>query len=111
MSRASKPTSNPIARPKAGVDIVTMGDAALVSVAGLVDEHFAGFGSLGDGMKTVVINVSGMTRMTSFGVRQWLKGMDALLSTVQMPPGVPVACVGLDNARNAAILAAQILGA
>jgi 5-(carboxyamino)imidazole ribonucleotide mutase len=27
-----------------------------------------------------------------------------------MPPGVPVACVGLDNARNAAILAAQILG-
>jgi phosphoribosylaminoimidazole carboxylase PurE protein len=38
-------------------------------------------------------------------------GLDALLSIAQMPPGVPVACVGLDNARNAAILAAQILGA
>ncbi len=36
-------------------------------------------------------------------------GLDALLSTVQMPPGVPVATVGLGNARNAALLAAQIL--
>jgi len=36
-------------------------------------------------------------------------GLDAILSIVQMPPGVPVACVGLDNPRNAAILAAQIL--
>jgi phosphoribosylaminoimidazole carboxylase PurE protein len=38
-------------------------------------------------------------------------GLDAILSIVQMPPGVPVACVGLDNARNAAILAAKILAA
>jgi 5-(carboxyamino)imidazole ribonucleotide mutase len=38
-------------------------------------------------------------------------GLDAILSIVQMPPGVPVACVGLNNARNAAILAAQILTA
>ena len=38
-------------------------------------------------------------------------GLDSILSIVQMPPGVPVACVGLNNARNAAILAAQILGA
>lgn len=36
-------------------------------------------------------------------------GLDALLSTVQMPPGVPVATVGLDAGANAAILAAQIL--
>jgi len=36
-------------------------------------------------------------------------GLDALLSTAQMPPGVPVATVGLGNARNAALLAAQIL--
>ena len=36
-------------------------------------------------------------------------GLDAILSIVQMPPGVPVACVGLDNPRNAAIVAAQIL--
>ena len=39
-----------------------------------------------------------------------LDGLDALLSIVQMPPGVPVACVGVDNARNAAALAARILG-
>ncbi len=38
-----------------------------------------------------------------------LDGMDALLSTVQMPPGIPVATVGIDGAANAAILAAQIL--
>jgi phosphoribosylaminoimidazole carboxylase PurE protein len=38
-------------------------------------------------------------------------GLDALLSIVQMPPGVPVACVGVDNAKNAAVLAARILGA
>jgi 5-(carboxyamino)imidazole ribonucleotide mutase len=38
-------------------------------------------------------------------------GLDALLSIAQMPPGVPVACVGVDNPRNAAILAARILGA
>jgi 5-(carboxyamino)imidazole ribonucleotide mutase len=36
-------------------------------------------------------------------------GLDALLSIVQMPPGVPVACVGVDNAKNAAVLAARIL--
>ncbi len=40
-----------------------------------------------------------------------LGGLDALLSTVQMPPGVPVACVGIDNARNAAHLALRILRA
>jgi phosphoribosylaminoimidazole carboxylase PurE protein len=38
-------------------------------------------------------------------------GLDALLSIAQMPPGVPVACVGVDNARNAAVLAARILSA
>ncbi|TML10533.1 MAG: 5-(carboxyamino)imidazole ribonucleotide mutase [Actinobacteria bacterium] len=38
-----------------------------------------------------------------------LDGLDALLSIVQMPPGVPVATVGVDNARNAAVLAARIL--
>jgi 5-(carboxyamino)imidazole ribonucleotide mutase len=38
-----------------------------------------------------------------------LEGMDALLSIVQMPAGVPVATVAIDNARNAAILAAQML--
>ncbi len=36
-------------------------------------------------------------------------GLDALLAIAQMPPGVPVACVGVDNARNAAVLASRIL--
>jgi phosphoribosylaminoimidazole carboxylase PurE protein len=40
-----------------------------------------------------------------------LDGLDAVLAIVQMPPGVPVACVGVDNAKNAAVLAARILGA
>jgi phosphoribosylaminoimidazole carboxylase PurE protein len=52
-----------------------------------------------------VIGVPLSGRLTAAG------GLDAILSIVQMPPGVPVACVGLDNARNAAILAAQILQA
>jgi phosphoribosylaminoimidazole carboxylase PurE protein len=39
-----------------------------------------------------------------------LDGLDALLSIAQMPPGVPVATVGVDNAKNAAVLAARILG-
>lgn len=38
-----------------------------------------------------------------------LGGLDSLLSMVQMPPGVPVACMGIDNARNAALLAIEIL--
>lgn len=38
-----------------------------------------------------------------------LQGHDALFSIVQMPSGVPVACVAIDGARNAAILAAEIL--
>jgi 5-(carboxyamino)imidazole ribonucleotide mutase len=52
-----------------------------------------------------VIGVPLSSRLSAAG------GLDAILSIVQMPPGVPVACVGLDNARNAAILAARILDA
>ena len=42
-------------------------------------------------------------------VKSTLDGLDALLSTVQMPPGIPVATVGINNAVNAALLAVQIL--
>jgi len=42
-------------------------------------------------------------------VNSKLNGLDALLSIVQMPPGVPVACVGIDNGKNAALLAIRIL--
>lgn len=38
-----------------------------------------------------------------------LNGLDALLSIAQMPPGVPVAAVGIDNGKNAALLAIEIL--
>ena len=52
-----------------------------------------------------VIGVPLSSRLSALG------GLDAVLSIVQMPPGVPVACVGLDNARNAGHLAARILNA
>ncbi len=52
-----------------------------------------------------VIGVPLTSAMTAAG------GLDALLSVAQMPPGVPVACVGLDNPRNAAALAARIINA
>ena len=50
-----------------------------------------------------VIGVPLSSRLSAAG------GLDAILSSVQMPPGVPVAAVGLDNPRNAAHLAARIL--
>lgn len=42
-------------------------------------------------------------------IKSTFEGLDALLATVQMPPGIPVATVGLDNGTNAAILAAEIM--
>lgn len=42
-------------------------------------------------------------------IKSGLEGIDALLSTVQMPSGIPVATVGINSARNAALLAIQIL--
>ena len=42
-------------------------------------------------------------------IESTFNGMDALLATVQMPPGIPVATVGLNNGTNAGILAAQML--
>ncbi len=57
--------------------------------------------------------VASLTTLPVIGVpitSKNLDGMDSLLSIVQMPPGVPVATVAIDGARNAAILAVQILG-
>lgn len=42
-------------------------------------------------------------------VNRALEGLDSLLSMVQTPPGIPVACVGIDNAVNAAVLAAEVV--
>lgn len=57
--------------------------------------------------------VASLTALPVIGVPVKLKaleGMDALLSIAQMPGGVPVATVGIDNAKNAGLLAARILG-
>ncbi len=56
--------------------------------------------------------MAGSTTLPVIGVPiDWkLNGLDALLSTAQMPPGVPVATVGIDNGKNAGLLALQILG-
>jgi 5-(carboxyamino)imidazole ribonucleotide mutase len=51
-----------------------------------------------------VVGVPLSSRLSAVG------GLDAILSVLQMPPGVPVAAVGLDNARNAGVLAARIIG-
>lgn len=55
--------------------------------------------------------IAAMTALPVIGVpiNASLDGMDALLAIVQMPPGIPVATVGINNATNAAILAAQIM--
>ena len=56
--------------------------------------------------------IAGHTTLPVIGIpmkSSVLDGMDALLSTVMMPPGVPVAAVGINGAKNAAILAVQIL--
>lgn len=55
--------------------------------------------------------IAAMTPIPVIGVpiNASLDGMDSLLAIVQMPPGIPVATVGIDGALNAAILAAQIL--
>ena len=55
--------------------------------------------------------IASMTTIPVIGVpiNATLDGMDALLAIVQMPPGIPVATVGIDGAMNAGILAAQML--
>jgi 5-(carboxyamino)imidazole ribonucleotide mutase len=56
-----------------------------------------------------VVAAHTLTPVIGVPVSAKLDGMDALLSIVQMPPGIPVAAVGIDNGRNAALLALQIL--
>ena len=55
--------------------------------------------------------IASMTTLPVIGVpiKSTLEGMDALLAIVQMPPGIPVATVGINAAQNAALLAVQIL--
>jgi 5-(carboxyamino)imidazole ribonucleotide mutase len=80
-------------------DYVSKSEAKVfIAVAGLA-AHLPG-----------VVASMGVRPVIGVPVAVKLNGLDSLLSIVQMPPGVPVACVGIDNARNAGILAAEILG-
>lgn len=56
--------------------------------------------------------IAAMTPLPVIGVpiKSSLEGLDAVLSIIQMPPGIPVATVGINAAQNAGILAAQMLG-
>jgi 5-(carboxyamino)imidazole ribonucleotide mutase len=76
-----------------GLRVIIAGDGISAALPGAVAAH--------TDLPVIGVPLSG--RLTAAG------GLDAILSIVQMPPGVPVGCVGLDNARNAAVLAAQIL--
>ena len=60
-----------------------------------------GFAAAHTDLPVVGVPISGKT----------LGGLDALLSAVQMPPGVPVACVAIDGAKNAGLLAVRIINA
>ena len=56
--------------------------------------------------------IAAMTPLPVIGVpvKASLEGIDSMLSIIQMPPGIPVATVGINAAQNAGILAAQIIG-
>jgi len=75
-----------------------MGFGVIIAAAGKA-AHLAGAMAANTVLPVIGIPVKSST----------LDGMDALLSTVQMPSGIPVATVAIDGAANAAILAAQIL--
>ena len=77
-----------------GLKVVIAGAGLAAALPGVVAAH-------------TDLPVIGVPLRSSMSV---LDGLDALLSIVQMPPGVPVACVGVDNAKNAAVLAARIIG-
>ncbi len=86
-------------------------------------EEYAG-NAVKNGLKVIIAGAGGaahlpgvsaaFTTLPIIGVpieSKSLKGLDSLLSIVQMPPGVPVATVGIGAARNAGLLAVQILAA
>ncbi|MBN1108474.1 MAG: 5-(carboxyamino)imidazole ribonucleotide mutase [Bacteroidales bacterium] len=79
-------------------------------------------GAAGRGIKVIIAAagmaahlpgvIASMTALPVIGVpvKASLEGLDSVLSILQMPPGIPVATVGIDAAQNAGILAAQIIG-
>jgi len=76
---------------KMGIKVIIAGAGLAAHLAGVVAAHFP--------LPVIGVPLKGGA----------LSGVDSLYSTVQMPPGIPVATVGIDNAKNAGILAVQIL--
>jgi 5-(carboxyamino)imidazole ribonucleotide mutase len=77
-------------------------------IAGTDARVFIGIAGLSAALPGVIASKT-MRPVIGVPVSSKLGGLDALLSIVQMPPGVPVACVGIDNGENAALLALRIL--
>ena len=100
-------------------------EVALLSAHRMPEEMMEfGKSALGRGFKVIIAGAGGaahlpgmlasITPLPVIGVPiplKALEGMDSLLSIVQMPAGIPVATVGIGNAKNAGLLAARILGA
>lgn len=76
---------------KTGVKVIIAAAGLAAHLAGVVASHFP--------LPVIGVPLKGGA----------LNGIDSLYSTVQMPPGIPVATVGIDNAKNAGLLAVQIL--
>lgn len=76
---------------KTGVKVIIAGAGLAAHLAGTVAAHFP--------LPVIGVPLKNGT----------LSGVDSLFSTVQMPPGIPVAAVGINNAKNAGLLAIQIL--
>lgn len=90
--RSPELTVKNIARlKKEGVKVIIAAAGLAAHLAGVIASHFP--------LPVIGVPLKGGA----------LNGIDSLYSTVQMPPGIPVATVGIDNAKNAALLAVQIL--
>lgn len=90
--RSPQLTLNNINRfQKMGVKVIIAGAGLAAHLAGVIASHFL--------LPVIGVPLKGGA----------LNGVDSLYSTVQMPPGIPVATVGIDNAKNAGLLAVQIL--
>ncbi len=83
---------------KDGCEVIIAGAGLSAALPGVISGH------------TVLPVIGVPLECITPGKSSGLAGMDALLSTVQMPPQIPVASVGINNAKNAAYLALEILG-
>ena len=91
---------NPVKIKKFAADLEKNGFDAVIAIAGLA-AHLPG----------VIASLTILPVIGVPGAGGPLSGVDALYSIVQMPSGIPVACVGIGNGKNAGLLAVQILSA